>query len=138
MNLQCTSGSLCNWCQQAELEAARESRLAAAKRAKEEMEAALRAQNEAELAAMESEHQRLLAEEAAVAEKRMQRQREKLENEQSRLREARLAEVGKLDVDEKDRVLREFEENRRRIEAVMASERARQAEVTRLRLEKRR
>jgi transcription initiation factor IIF auxiliary subunit len=123
---------------QAELEAARESRLAAAKRAKEEMEAALRAQNEAELAAMESEHQRLLAEEAAVAEKRMQRQREKLENEQSRLREARLAEVGKLDVDEKDRVLREFEENRRRIEAVMASERARQAEVTRLRLEKRR
>ena len=120
------------------MERNRVARIEAAKKEKEEMERRLREQNERELAELEAEHQRLLAEETAVAEKRMARQREKLEEEQRRLREARMGEAGKLDADEKDRILREFEENRARIDAVVSAERARQAEVMRIRLEKRR
>ena len=80
----------------------------------------------------------MLAEEAEKANLRMARQREKLAEEQTRLRAQRLGEAEKLDVDEKDRIMREFEENQARIEAVVAKERARQAEIVRIRLEKRR
>jgi hypothetical protein len=95
-------------------------------------------QNEAELRTLEEEHQRMLAEEARLAEERMRRQREKLEAEQERMKQERLREAGRLDEEERDRIMQEFEQNRARIEAAVTLERSRQMDRTRARLERRR
>jgi hypothetical protein len=112
---------------QADMEKQRAARVAAIAAQKAAVEEELRRANEAEMARLEQEHAAAVAEETRRSDEQLRVRRERLMKEQQEQQRRRLEEAGALDVEAKERIMREFEEDTARTEAKLELVRAGQA-----------
>jgi len=104
----------------------REERIEKLRLEKERAEAEARRENEEALARLEAEHAAALAEESARADAALAARKAKLAAEAERAREARLQETSELDKATRDRVMAEFDAERKAIENKLDDVRAAQ------------
>lgn len=107
------------------------------KRDKEEMEARIKAEQASEMERLEEEYKAMMQAEAQQAKIQLERRRAELDNERQQAEQQRMAEMGDMDAEMKDKILAEFEADRQALEDAMERERERQASSLRQKLRKR-
>jgi hypothetical protein len=115
----------------------KEERLAKIKREKESFESNLRRQNEEDLAKLDADHAAQLSEERKRAEDQLNLRKERLMREQEELKRKKLEESSGLDMEARDRIMKEFEDNQARMEAKLDVVRSQQQSKLEARLTQR-
>ncbi len=113
-------------------------RIARIKREKAEFEDKLRKQNEKELQEMERAHEEELEKERREGERRLRERKKAYAEKQKKQQGLQLEQMGQIDDAQRAEILARFEEEQRRVLAMMSSERDRQLRVLESKLRSRR